>query len=75
MLENLGTPDSKRLCTMAKKMRDLDESDQKILEDALANPEWGNLLLTRRLTELGFPIARDTLTRHRNKECACVRKS
>lgn len=75
MLENLGEPQSKHLCAFAKKMRELSESDQKILEEALANPEWGNMLLTRRLNELGFVVYRDTLTRHRNKECACVRRA
>lgn len=74
MLENLGEPESKYLCAFAKKVRELDKADQQILEDALANPEWGNLLLTRRLNELGFKVYRDTLTRHRNKECACARK-
>jgi hypothetical protein len=75
MLENLGEPQSKSVCKLVMKMRELDESDQKILEDALADPAWGNSLLTRRLNELGFTVYRDTLTRHRNKECACVRQS
>lgn len=74
MLENLGEPQSKHICRFAMKMRELDEADQKILEEALANPAWGNMLLTRRLNELGFKVYRDTLTRHRNKECACVRE-
>ena len=38
MLENLGQPESKNICTMAKKMRELDGKDLAILEDALANP-------------------------------------
>lgn len=75
MLENLGEPKSKKLCALARKMFELDKADQKILEDALANPDWGNTLLTRRLNELGFVVYRDTLARHRNKECACVRES
>ena len=74
MLEKLGQPESKNICTMARKMRELDEADLKILEDALANPDWGNVYLCRRLNHLGFKIARDTLTRHRNKDCACVRE-
>jgi hypothetical protein len=74
MLENLGEPQSKSVCKLVMKMRELDEADQKILEDALANPAWGNSLLTRRLNELGFVVYRDSLTRHRNKECACARK-
>jgi hypothetical protein len=74
MLENLGEPQSKGVCKLVMKMRELNEADQKILEDALANPAWGNSLLTRRLNELGFVVYRDSLTRHRNKECACARK-
>jgi hypothetical protein len=75
MLENLGQPESKNICTMAKKMRELDDKDLAILEDALANPEWGNTYLARRLNHLGFKVARDTLTRHRGKDCSCVRES
>lgn len=73
MLENLGSPESKNTCAMGKRMRELDADDLKILEDALANPDWGNMFLTRRLNQLGFKVARDTLTRHRNKDCICAR--
>lgn len=75
MLENLGEPQSKGICKFAIAMRELSESDQKILQDALDNPEWGSVFLTRRLNDLGFKVYRDTLTRHRTKECSCARNA
>ena len=75
MLENLAPRKSKsEYCKIAQVLQKLDESDAKILTDALDAPEiWSAKGLSTALRERGLSIADTTLSKHRNRLCACYR--
>lgn len=75
MLENLEPKQSKaEYCKTAQVLQRLDESDAKILNDALAAPEvWSAKGLSTALRERGLSLADTTLSKHRNRLCACYR--
>lgn len=75
MLENLGVPEVKDVCSLMRKATDLSQEDFDILMDAVANPNWSPDKLATRLRQLGFEIAKETIRKHRNGECLCARKS
>lgn len=71
MLEDLKPPYRHTICKV-KQIRDsLEPSDQKILDDAIASPDWSNFALARELSRRGLRISRETLANHERKSCAC----
>lgn len=75
MLENLGTPEARDVCSLMRKAADLSQEDFDILMDAVANPHWSPDKLATRLRKLGFEIAKETIRKHRNGDCLCARQS
>jgi hypothetical protein len=76
MLEGL-TPPVRRpsQCKLGGIRETLDKSDQKILDDALANTEdWPADTLVRELRNHGLEIGRNTIRLHRRGDCLCVSK-
>lgn len=76
MLEGLA-PKSylKTQCTLIERAEKLlDEKDQQILFDALANKLFSNLNLAEQLTQRGFAISENVVRRHRIGKCACARE-
>jgi hypothetical protein len=74
MLEGL-TPPPKTTpqCKLGGLRDELDKTDQKILDDALANIEdWPTEVLVRELRKHGLTIGRETVRAHRKGDCACV---
>ncbi len=71
MLENLETARKIWPCKIRSVLETLSESDQKIMVDAIANPDWSTLGLARALTERGLPVTEPSLKRHRDNLCSC----
>ena len=72
MLEDLKPPEYVTPCAIRTMLEKLDEADQRILLDALANSEaWGNSALAKALTDRGLRISEKPIRKHRNKLCSC----
>lgn len=76
MLEGLAprsyTPEH---CSIVQRAHtELNETDRKILLEALENKLFSNLNLAEQLTQRGFPIGETTIRKHRSGKCACARK-
>lgn len=77
MLEGLA-PKSyvKTKCSLIERAEaKLNESDQAILLEAVANKLFSNLNLAEQLTERGFSISENVIRKHRLGKCACARES
>lgn len=75
MLEGL-TPPPKRahICKFANVRSVLSSSDQKILDEAMADTEsWPTETLLRELKKRGLDVGRETLRLHRRGDCVCVK--
>jgi len=75
MLEGLTPPESKSVyCKVKETLSSLDDSDRKILEDALADTErWKHKTLSNALRTKGVSLADTTISKHRLRVCACFR--
>lgn len=72
MLEDLSLPVNKPgSCKVRTVKSDLSDVDAKILEDAVMNPDWPTLVLSRELKSRSIEISDNTLRRHRLKACSC----
>ena len=69
MLEGMTPPERKPLQCKLTRLRDgLDKSDQKILDDAVANTEdWPTETLVRELRKHGLDVGRETIRAHRRE--------
>jgi hypothetical protein len=76
MLEGLTPPPKKPSQCKLSVLRDgLDKSDQKILDDAMADAElWPTETLVRELRKRGVDVGRETIRNHRRGDCLCVSK-
>jgi hypothetical protein len=74
MLEGMTPPERKPLQCKLTRLRDgLDKSDQKILDDAVANTEdWPTETLVRELRKHGLDVGRETIRAQRRGDCVCV---
>lgn len=70
-LEGLSIPAKFARCKVAIIKQDLSADDVKILEDAIMNPEWPLLVLSRELIKRNITVSDNTLRRHRVKACPC----
>ena len=75
MLEGLTPPKNKAVyCKIDQMLKDLGDSDRLVLEGAIADKgRWGAKTLSNALRERGLSVADTTITKHRNKTCACYR--
>lgn len=76
MLEGLEPPKNKAVyCKIALTLEQLDEADKTILTNALEDVEkWGAKTLSNALRTKGLSLADTTISKHRNKTCACFRR-
>jgi len=76
MLEGLKPPvKTHGSCKVGAVASTLDESDKKILLDAVANSsEWPIKTLVKALAERGIQISDSPLYNHRAQSCACFRR-
>jgi hypothetical protein len=73
MLEGLKAPAKDKLCALASKRLDLSDSDQEMLDSALADHTWATHSLHFALKELGFHISKDLIGFHRKRVCKCYK--
>lgn len=71
MLENLKLPVKQYSCRVKTVLTELDSKDQKILADAVMNPEWPIGTLETSLRNLGVTLSGTSIKRHRTKGCSC----
>ena len=72
MLEDLTPPARVIPCAIRTILEQLDESDQNILLNALADTEaWSNNALARALTDRGLRISEKPIRKHRSRYCSC----
>jgi hypothetical protein len=70
MLEDLTPPVKVRPCMIRTILERLDETDQTILRDALADRErWSNRALSAALTDKGLPLGEKILRERRSRPC------
>ena len=75
MLEGLKAPANKNLCILAVNRLKLSESDQAILDEALADSAWASHSLHFALKEQGFHVSKDLIGTHRKGVCKCYKIS
>jgi hypothetical protein len=74
MLEDLAPPVRITACAVRKLRSNLDESDQQILDKAIADQEsWPHKTLASALTQKGLLITEKPIRKHRLNECSCNR--
>ena len=75
MLENLQPPKRNFSCKVGKILTDLNDSDRKVLENALSTDKsiWPAKTLSNELAKRGLHIVDTTITKHRTKQCWCFR--
>lgn len=75
MLENLEPPKPKSIyCKIQQIKETLETEDIKRLDSFLENTKlWSANTLSNQLRTVGIQVADTTITRHRNKLCACYR--
>lgn len=75
MLEGLTPPRPKSVfCKVDEWLKKLDESDKKILLEALEDLQtWPHSTLARALRSKGLDISDTTIGKHRHKDCACYK--
>jgi hypothetical protein len=72
MLENLQPPEASRSCRIGSILADLDEPDQVILNDALADQvRWSSHALMIALKERGVQVSIHPIINHRRGICKC----
>jgi len=75
MLEGLTPPQNKAVyCKVKETLASLEDSDKKILEEALADTDrWKHKTLSNALRAKGLSLSDTTISKHRLRVCACFR--
>lgn len=73
MLENLSMPNKVGACKVRTIKSGLSDVDAKILEDAVMNPNWELVALSKELKKKDILVSDNSLRRHRTKVCSCWR--
>jgi hypothetical protein len=73
MLEDLKLPVKVFACRVRTIKETLKETDQHILEAAIANPEWPYKTLSNELRKREIKVSDTALKSHREKRCSCWR--
>ena len=68
MLEGLELPKPNRKTRIEEVLETLDANDQKILIDALDNPDWSANGLSVALRQRGVKLSSSTITRYRENK-------
>ena len=71
MLEDLKPKSQLFPCKMRELLESLSDSDQRILKDAIASPDWTTNALTRALKDKGIDISYTSVRRHELRHCSC----
>lgn len=70
-LDGLTQPPAVRICRVRQVLEEMDASDRKILEEAIASDKWSAHGLSNALRERGVRIDDSPIKRHRRGICSC----
>ena len=73
MLEGLQPPVRQFNCKVRTVTAGLEAKDQKVLEQAIASPDWPAKTLSVELKKRGLLLSDNAIANHRKKSCACFR--
>lgn len=73
LLDNFEPRDKQTPCRIRTVLSKLSVADQTVLNQALNNKDWTANALATELTRRGVKIGRESVSRHRNGECSCLR--
>lgn len=71
MLENITKPQTEWTCKVRDIRKNLDESDRKILDGMLRDPEWPTQTISNELAKYGILVSGHTIAKHRKGLCSC----
>jgi hypothetical protein len=71
MLEDLSMPKKVLTCRVRTIKESMTLDDQKILDDAVMNPEWRYKTLSNELSKRDVKVSDSALKHHREKRCSC----
>jgi hypothetical protein len=71
MLEGLSLPKKVFPCRIRTVKEAMTPADQKILDDAVMNPEWPYKTLSNELSKRDVKVSDVVLKNHREKRCSC----
>lgn len=72
MLEDLTVKPRQWPCRVRAILHTLDASDQRILKDAIASPDWTTNALTRALRSKGIDVGYSSIRKHETRQCSCT---
>lgn len=73
ILGDLVAPKREFPCRIRDIAATLEPADAKILLDAVENPNWSIIGLSRQLKERGLMVSESPIKAHRAKACVCFR--
>ena len=71
ILADLTPPEKSNRCGLGKTIDSLSKEDRAILEAELVDERWTHRALFEAIRKRGIAVSRETLTRHRLKDCQC----
>ena len=73
MLEDLVLPARNYNCRVKSVLETLADTDAKILEAAVMNPDWPYSTLENALRDKQIALSQGSIRKHRTKACSCWR--
>lgn len=73
LLKGLAKPEKIWPCRVRTLSTEFTKEDKEIFDDAVADASWAAETLSKALASKGVTIAGSAITRHRKKECSCLK--
>lgn len=73
LLKGLAKPEKVWPCRVRTLSSEFTKEDKQIFDDAIADGSWPAETLSKALAVKGITIAGSAITRHRKKECSCLK--
>jgi hypothetical protein len=73
LLKGLSKPEKVWPCRVRTLSAEFDKEDKQIFDEAVGDVSWAAETLSKALAAKGVTIAGSAITRHRKKECSCLK--
>lgn len=73
LLKGLSKPEKVWPCRVRTLSAQFEKEDKQIFDDAVSDFTWAAETLSKALAVKGITIAGSAITRHRKKECSCLK--
>lgn len=73
LLKGLAKPEKVWPCRVRTLLSEFSKEDKEIFDEAVADATWAAETLSKALAAKGVTIAGSAITRHRKKECSCLK--